>query len=164
MFDLDRFRQAQDAPRAGFAAALGELQAGRKVGHWIWYVFPQLAGLGRSPTAVHYGVDGWAEATAYLRDPVLGERLVAAARAVRAHLEGPRPRRLEEVMGSGIDALKLVSCMTLFGRVAQSLHDIEGRPELGALAEHARVILDAAAAQGFQRCAFTEERLRAERI
>jgi uncharacterized protein (DUF1810 family) len=164
MLDLDRFRQAQDAPDAGFAAALAELRAGRKTGHWIWYVFPQLAGLGRSPAAVHYGVDGRAEATAYLRDPVLGERLLAAARAVRAHLEGPRPRRLEELMGSRIDALKLVSSMTLFGTVARSLRDIGGRPEFAALAEHARVILEAAAAQGFERCAFTEERLHAERM
>jgi uncharacterized protein (DUF1810 family) len=163
-FGLDRFRRAQDAPHAGFAAALEELRAGRKAGHWIWYVFPQLAGLGQSPTAVHYGLDGRAEATAYLRDPVLGERLVAAARAVRAHLEGPRPQRLEELMGSRIDALKLVSCMTLFVSVARALHASEGRPEFAALAEDARVILDAAAAQGFHRCAFTEERLRAERI
>jgi uncharacterized protein (DUF1810 family) len=76
MSDLARFREAQDAPHAGFTVALRELQAGRKTGHWIWYVFPQLAGLGRSSTAVYYGLAGAAEAADYLRDRVLGERLV----------------------------------------------------------------------------------------
>ncbi len=75
MFDLDRFRKAHDASRAGFAVALRELHEGRKTSHWIWYVFPQLAGLGQSPTAVHYGLAGPDEAADYLRDPVLGERL-----------------------------------------------------------------------------------------
>jgi uncharacterized protein (DUF1810 family) len=72
---LQRFRDAQAKPHAGFAAALRELQAGRKTGHWIWYIFPQLAGLGQSPTAVYYGLAGAQEAADYLRDPVLGERL-----------------------------------------------------------------------------------------
>jgi len=132
MFDLDRFRQAQDAPHAGFLAALDELRAGRKTGHWIWYVFPQLAGLGQSATAVHYGLAGRDEAAAYLRDPVLGERLVAAAAIVRARLSRPTPAR----------------------RTA------EGRPEFAAMAEHAGAILDQAAAQGYGRCAFTERHLR----
>jgi uncharacterized protein (DUF1810 family) len=79
MDKLDRFRQAQDAPDAGYAGALRELRAGEKTSHWIWYVFPQLAGLGRSSTAVYYGLAGVEEAAAYLRDPVLGERLVTAA-------------------------------------------------------------------------------------
>ncbi len=111
MKSLDRFRRAQDAPHAGFAEAFRELQAGRKTGHWIWYIFPQLAGLGRSSTAVYYGLAGSDEAAAYLRDPVLGDRLIAAAAIVRAHLAKPSPVRLEELMGSSIDALKLVSCM-----------------------------------------------------
>jgi uncharacterized protein (DUF1810 family) len=157
---LDRFRQAQDAPHAGFSAALRELRAGRKTGHWIWYIFPQLAGLGQSSTAVHYGLDGADEAAAYLRDPVLGGRLVEAARVVREHLAGSRPPRLDELMGSRIDALKLVSCMTLFGHVARALHANERRPELAAMAEHAEAILGFAAAQGYARCAFTESRLR----
>ena len=88
MARLDRFRDAQADTHSGFAAALGELEAGRKTGHWIWYVFPQLAGLGQSMTAVHYGLADAAEAADYLRDPVLGERLVAAAAAVRIHLTG----------------------------------------------------------------------------
>jgi uncharacterized protein (DUF1810 family) len=151
--DVGRFREAQDAGSAGgasaFVAALRELRAGRKTGHWIWYVFPQLRGLGRSPMAVRYGLNGAAEAAAYLRDPVLVERLVSAAAAVRAHLE--RDARLDQLMGSDIDALKLVSSMTLFTRVA--------RNENVALAEHADAILAAAAAQGYQPCAFTIKQL-----
>src|SRR6266850_2482970 len=130
MFNLDRFRDAQDAPHAGFAAALRELQAGRKTGHWIWYVFPQLAGLGRSSTAV------------------------------RMHLANARPVRLEELMGSRIDALKLVSCMTLFRQVAKTLGAVDPRPQFAAMAEHADIILAAAAAQGYGRCTYTEEHLR----
>src|SRR5215831_9234320 len=103
-FDLERFKQAQDAPRAGFTTALGELRAGRKTSHWIWYVFPQLAGLGRSPMATRYGLNGIGEADAYLRDPVLAERLAMAAGAVRAHV-APHAGAgvpLDVVMGSDI--------------------------------------------------------------
>lgn len=160
MFNLDRFRQAQDAPQAGFADALDELQAGRKSSHWIWYVFPQLAGLGRSSTAIYYGLDGADEAVAYLRDPVLGGRLITAAAVVRAHLATPSPARLDDLMGSSIDALKLVSCMTLFEHVAKALHAAERRPEFATMAEHAEAILGVAAAQGHGRCAFTENALR----
>jgi uncharacterized protein (DUF1810 family) len=159
MKSLDRFRQAQDAAHNGFAEAFRELQAGRKTSHWIWYVFPQLAGLGRSSTAVYYGLAGPDEAAAYLRDPVLGERLVAAAAVVRAHLANSNPVRLEVLMGSSIDAIKLVSCMTLFRHVAKTLRATETRPEFAAMAEHAVAILDFAAAQGYGRCAFTENLL-----
>lgn len=164
MKSLDRFRQAQDAPHAGFADALDELRAGRKSSHWIWYVFPQLAGLGRSSTAIYYGLDGADEAAAYLRDPVLGERLITSAAVVRAHLATPSPVRLDDLMGSGIDALKLVSCMTLFEHVAKALHAAERRPEFAAMAEHAEAILGSAAAQGYGRCAFTENVLRRGQI
>ena len=160
MFNLARFRQAQDASHAGFAAALSELEAGRKTGHWIWYIFPQLAGLGQSPTAVHYGLDGPEEAAAYLLDPVLGERLVTAAAEVRRRLAPPESARLDQLMGSRIDALKLVSCMTLFAQVAMDLDGPQSRSRCVALAEHAEAILDFAAAQGYRRCAFTETDLR----
>lgn len=161
MDKLDRFRQAQDAPHAGYAVALSELQAGEKTGHWIWYVFPQLAGLGQSSTAVYYGLAGVEEAAAYLRDRVLGERLVTAADAVRARLSGThgRPIRLAGLMGSEIDALKLVSSMTLFGHVARTLHAADPQPRLAAMAAHADAILAAAAAQGYARCAYTEAQL-----
>ena len=108
-------------------------------------------GLGRSPTAVHYGLAGADEARAYLRDPVLAERLVAASAVVRERLTGPAPPALDTLMGSEIDALKLVSCMTLFARVA--------RPDCPAMAEHAEAILRVAATQGYPPCAFTEAAL-----
>jgi len=160
MSDLARFRDAQDAPHGGFTTALRELQAGRKTSHWIWYVFPQLAGLGRSSTAVYYGLADAEEAADYLRDQVLGERLVTAAAVVRMHLTNARPARLEELMGSHIDALKLVSSMTLFRQVARTLGAEDSRPQLAAMAEHADIILAAAAAQGYGRCTYTEEHLR----
>src|SRR5437764_7266655 len=99
MFDLGRFREAQDGT-PGFSEALGELRAGAKTGHWIWYVFPQLRGLGQSPMAVRYGLEGPEEAAAYLGDPVLAERLAAATAAVRVHLTSPGPLSLDELMGS----------------------------------------------------------------
>jgi uncharacterized protein (DUF1810 family) len=158
--NLDRFRRAQNAPHAGFAAALEELRAGHKTGHWIWYVFPQLQGLGRSSTAVYYGFSGAEEAADYLRDPVLGARLVTAAAAVRSHLANAPRMRLEELMGSEIDALKLVSCMTLFRHVGNVLTSADPQPRFAAMAQHADAILAAAAAQGFNACTYTEEHLR----
>jgi uncharacterized protein (DUF1810 family) len=160
--DLSRFREAQDSAHEGFASALAELRAGRKRSHWIWYVFPQLAGLGQSPTAVHYGLAGADEATAYLRDDVLGERLVTATEAVRQHLTAPTPPRLEALMGSRIDALKLVSCMTLFAYIAKR-SGAAGQPRFADMAEHAEAILAAVARQGYDRCAFTEAHLDPQR-
>ncbi len=159
MLNLDRFRDAQ---LSGFAAALRELGAGQKTSHWIWYVFPQLAGLGQSDRAIYYGLAGAEEAADYLRDRVLGARLVAAAAAVRTHLEGTeaQPVRLEQLMGSRIDALKLVSCMTLFRHVARKLHAVDPQPQFATMAEHADTILTAAAAQGYGPCVFTEDHLR----
>jgi uncharacterized protein (DUF1810 family) len=109
-FDLERFVRAQDEGGT-HARALRELREGRKRTHWMWFVFPQIAGLGLSPTARHYAVSGMAEATAYLAHPVLGARLVESAQAL-ASLPGADP---VAVLG-GIDAQKLRSSMTLFGR------------------------------------------------
>lgn len=156
---LDRFRDAQAAPHAGFSAALRELEAGRKTGHWIWYVFPQLAGLGHSSTAVYYGLADPTEAADYLRDPVLGDRLVQAAAAAARHLTGPGALSVMALMGSVIDAQKLVSSMTLFGQVAERLRATSAEPRFAAMAEHARAILAAAATAGYERCAFTAARL-----
>jgi uncharacterized protein (DUF1810 family) len=104
--DLQRFITAQ----AGvFETALAELKSGRKRSHWMWYVFPQLKGLGASPTAQFYGVDSLDEATAYLEHPVLGQRLEAAVAAVQA-IAGAS---LLDIFGSP-DDLKFRSCMTLF--------------------------------------------------
>ncbi len=151
MFDLARFHQAQDG-RPGLAEALAELRAGAKTGHWIWYVFPQLRGLGRSPMAVRYGLDGVAEAAAYLDDPVLAERLARAAAAVRSHVDDTP---LAQLMGSRIDALKLVSSLTLFAPLARAATARAPEAPLAALADDAEAILMAAAAQGYPRCEFT---------
>lgn len=105
-YDLQRFRTAQDPV---YATALAEIRAGRKESHWMWFIFPQLAGLGRSPTAQHYGLSGLAEAQAYFDHPILGPRLIACVRAlVHVHF-----RSAHEIFGSP-DDLKLRSCLTLF--------------------------------------------------
>ena len=108
-FELRRFVDAQDG--GTYQAAVRELRAGRKRGHWMWFVFPQVAGLGRSPVAQRYAISGLDEARAYLAHPVLGPRLVEAARALTA-LDTTDPAA---VLGS-VDALKLRSSMTLFDR------------------------------------------------
>jgi uncharacterized protein (DUF1810 family) len=111
-FDLQRFVDAQDEMRT-YDTALAELRAGRKRGHWMWFVLPQLAGLGRSSTAEHFGIHGAAEARAYLAHPVLGPRLRESAQAL-ADLDGHDP---VAVLGP-VDALKLRSSMTLFAHLA----------------------------------------------
>ena len=111
-FDLARFVEAQDTG-ATYDAALRELRAGRKTSHWMWFVLPQLAGLGRSSTARHYALRGPDEARAYLAHPVLGPRLRECTQ-VLAHLPTADP---VAVLGS-VDAQKLRSCMTLFALVA----------------------------------------------
>ena len=108
--DLQRF---VDAQRDDHAVALEEIRRGRKASHWMWYVFPQLAGLGSSPTARQYAIRGLAEAEAYLRHPLLGPRLVEATEAALA-VEG---RSAREVFGSP-DDLKLRSSATLFAQVS----------------------------------------------
>ena len=105
--DLERFVRAQDG--GVWETALAELRAGRKRGHWIWFVLPQVQGLGRSETAQHYALSGVQEARAYLAHPVLGPRLREAAAAL-ASLEGADP---EQVLGP-VDAVKVRSSMTLF--------------------------------------------------
>jgi uncharacterized protein (DUF1810 family) len=108
--DLQRFVDAQDDLRT-YDTALAELRAGRKRSHWMWFVLPQLAGLGMSSTAQHFGIHGLAEARAYLAHPVLGPRLRDGARAL-ADLDTADP---VAVLGP-VDALKLRSSMTLFAR------------------------------------------------
>ena len=107
---LERFVAAQDGV---YPQALAELRRGRQHGHWMWFVFPQLAGLGRSETARFFGIASAAEARAYLAHPLLRPRLVECARALLAH----RARRAEAILGP-IDAMKLRSSMTLFEAVA----------------------------------------------
>ena len=111
-FDLERFVRAQD-DGGTYEAAVAELRAGRKLGHWMWFVFPQVAGLGSSPMAQQFALSGMDEARAYLAHPVLGPRLVEAARALTG-LPGDDP---VAVLGP-VDALKLRSSMTLFAHAA----------------------------------------------
>ena len=106
MADLLRFHAAQARV---YDTAFAELVAGQKRSHWMWFIFPQLRGLGKSPTAVHYGIADMSEAGEYLADPVLGPRLTACANAVLSH----KNKDVEAIFGR-IDALKLCSSMTLF--------------------------------------------------
>jgi uncharacterized protein (DUF1810 family) len=110
--------------------------------------------------AVRYALDGPDEGIAYLNDQVLAGRLLEAASAVRAHVVpgAGAPARLEHVMGSRIDAQKLVSSLTLFIHLARRLQTTE-RPDLALLADEAAAVLEAAAAQGYPACAFTERAL-----
>ncbi|PWJ21026.1 DUF1810 domain-containing protein [Jannaschia seohaensis] len=105
-------KRFHDAQAQTFDSALAELRAGRKRGHWMWFVFPQVAGLGRSDMARRYAIADAAEARAYLADPVLHDRLERAAAAMLLH----RGRAAEDLLG-GIDAMKLRSSMTLFDAV-----------------------------------------------
>jgi uncharacterized protein (DUF1810 family) len=110
-YDLDRFVAAQQGV---YDQALAELQAGRKQSHWMWFVFPQLAGLGRSPTAAFYAMASADEAHAYLAHPLLGPRLRECAGAVLTHRGGSA----EAIFGV-VDAMKLRSSMTLFEAVSE---------------------------------------------
>jgi uncharacterized protein (DUF1810 family) len=113
-FRLERFVAAQDDGGA-YESAVAELRSGRKRSHWMWFVFPQLAGLGQSATSRRYAISSLDEARAYLAHPVLGPRLVESARTL-AGLEG---RSALDIFG-GIDAMKLRSSMTLFARADPS--------------------------------------------
>jgi len=128
-FKLRRFQDAQDG-RDGmvtiYERALEELQAGRKLTHWMWFVFPQLAGLGQSFMAKKFAIGSLAEAKAYLAHPVLGPRLHASVAALNA-LEG---RSAQDVFGFP-DDLKLQSCLTLFAHAADDNADF-----LAALAKY----------------------------
>jgi uncharacterized protein (DUF1810 family) len=111
-YDLARFVAAQDAGGT-FDRATAELRRGRKESHWMWFVFPQIAGLGQTQTSRKFAISSLEEARAYLRHPVLGPRLTACARI----LAQAQDRSAEEIFG-GLDAQKLRSSMTLFLRAA----------------------------------------------
>ena len=113
-YDLERFVAAQNSGGT-YEQALNELRAGRKTSHWMWFVFPQIAGLGRSGMAQRYAIADLAEARAYLAHPVLGPRLVTSAESMITH----RDRTAEEILG-GVDAIKLRSSMTLFVHADES--------------------------------------------
>jgi uncharacterized protein (DUF1810 family) len=115
-YDLQRFVAAQDSGGT-YQRAAAELRNGRKASHWMWFIFPQIAGLGYSPAAQTYAISGLEEARAYLAHPVLGARLIECA-AIVAGLSGPTA---EQIFGE-VDALKLRSSMTLF------MHAAPGEP------------------------------------
>lgn len=112
-YNLNRFIEAQNRD---YDIALAEIRAGKKASHWMWYIFPQLKGLGRISTSEYYGLSGIKEAQAYLSDPILKARLIEITGAVLAH----KDKSAEEIFG-GIDAKKLRSCMTLFSIAAPDI-------------------------------------------
>lgn len=143
---LDRFHRAQASAEAGYATALAELRDGAKTSHWIWYVFPQLQGLGASDMAQRFALRDLAEAEEYLRDPVLGARYAELAQVVEDQLTRGVP--LVKLMGSSIDARKLASSLTLFRAAAERV----GNAPLSALADR---LLQRTAAAGSPACTST---------
>jgi uncharacterized protein (DUF1810 family) len=149
---LVRFHEAQADPNAGYEAALAEIRGGRKRSHWIWYIFPQLAGLGRSAMAEKFAIRDLAEACDYLRDPLLRARYEEITAAVSDQLA--RGVALEDLMGSRIDPLKLFSSLTLFRAAAERLASAD--PAFaGSFAAAVDIILKHANAQGYPPCART---------
>jgi uncharacterized protein (DUF1810 family) len=148
---LQRFHDAQASPSAGYDTALAEIRRGRKISHWIWYIFPQIEGLGRSPTARAYALRDLAEACEYLCHPLLRARYEEIAGAVSDQLACGRA--LEELMGGRTDALKLVSSLTLFRAAAQRLAGED--PTFASLAQRCDSILGQTDAQGCPPCAQT---------
>ncbi len=109
-YDLQRFLEAQTPV---YDEALAELRAGKKRSHWMWFIFPQVAGLGRSETAMFYAIRSLDEAAAYLQHPVLGPRLVECTELVN-RVSG---KTVQQIFGSP-DDMKFRSCMTLFAHVS----------------------------------------------
>ena len=120
---LERFIQAQDTSYEG---ALSELKAGKKSGHWIWWIFPQLRGLGSSHNSMFYGLVDEAEARAYIQHPLLGQRYHDCVHEVYMQFYAKKKTPLE-LMGSEIDVMKLTSSLELFLRHGLTAHDIRGR-------------------------------------
>ncbi len=146
---LSRFVEAHGDD---FDGALGEIEAGRKRSHWMWYIFPQVTGLGESPMSRRYAIDSVDEAKAFLMHPALGHnyrRIVAAV----WHQVVERGVAIHALFGSPDDA-KLVSSLTLFAGVARRL-DLPS-PELATFLANADEILRAAATQGLTACTTTE--------
>jgi len=152
---LSPFHKAQASPADGYDTALAEIRRGRKTSHWIWYMFPQIEGLGRSSAAHAYAIRDLAEACEYLRDPILRAHYEEIADAVSDQLA--HGRALEDLMGGSTDALKLVSSLTLFRAAAQSLAGED--PAFDSLAQRCDSILEQASAGGHLPCAQTLARV-----
>lgn len=111
-FNIERFIEAQNGAISGYAHAMGEIKNGRKTGHWIWYVFPQMMGLGISSNSVFYGISCREEAEEYLSDATLSSRPREIATALLTHAD----KRAIDVLGH-VDAMKVRSSMTLFDAI-----------------------------------------------
>lgn len=141
--DVSRFSRAQGAGvGSAYERALAELRAGRKRSHWIWFVLPQLQGLGRSAMAQRYGLDGLTEARAYLADPLLSQRLEQVIAMIAEQLQ-QNGTSLETLMGGHLDAAKTISSLTLF--------EAAGLASATTLLNHLG-----------RRCAWTQEKLNTE--
>ena len=152
---LERFHEAQAGRGAGYDTALAEIRAGGKQSHWIWYIFPQIEGLGRSSTARAYAIRDLGEACAYLRDPILRVRYEEIVAAVSEQLG--RGIGVEDLMGGRTDALKLVSSLTLFHAAAEQLARED--PTFASLAERLAALLTQTSEQGYPACDFTLARI-----
>jgi uncharacterized protein (DUF1810 family) len=152
---LERFHKAQAKRPGGCDTALAEIRAGGKRSHWIWYIFPQIEGLGRSSTARTYALRDLGEARDYLRDPILRARYDEIVASVSEQLA--RGINVEDLMGGRTDALKLVSSLTLFRAAAEQL----GRedPVYASLAGRLAASLELTSAQGYPACDFTLARI-----
>jgi uncharacterized protein (DUF1810 family) len=152
---LERFHEAQAGRSGGYDTALAEIRAGGKRSHWIWYIFPQIKGLGHSSTAQAYALRDLGEACAYLRDPILRARYEEIVATVNEQLN--RGVGMEDLMGSQIDALKLVSSLTLFRAAAEQLARED--PVYASLAERLSALLEQTSGQGYPVCDFTLARI-----
>lgn len=122
MEGIERFIEAQNSSYSGYERAFNEMKNGGKCSHWIWYIFPQITGLGRSGMAQRYALTDIEEAKSYLEHPVLGKRLYEITNVVLSYPDDEKPKYF---MGSSIDAIKLKSSMTLFDVI--SPNDIFGK-------------------------------------
>jgi len=150
--NLERFVESQDekidSRKTEFMQAMKELRNGAKESHWIWYIFPQLKGLGSSPMAKKYEIESEVEAIQYLKHPVLNPRLIEALENVQLHA-GKKSASIREVFGSTVDTLKFVSSITLFCYVSRN---VEGADRVKQLCEE---LLQVANAEGYPPCNFT---------
>jgi uncharacterized protein (DUF1810 family) len=155
---LERFHEAQATRAAGYDTALAEIRAGGKRSHWIWYIFPQIEGFGQSSIARTYALRDLGEACAYLRDPILRARYEEIVAAVCEQLA--RGIRVDDLMDSQIDALKLVSSLTLFRAAAEQL----GREDsvYASLAACLSALLERTTKQGYPACELTLARIAGE--
>jgi uncharacterized protein (DUF1810 family) len=159
MSRLERFRTAQNFSDTGFRSALEELRTGGKRGHWIWYVFPQIDGLSTSIRSQTFALDGEEEAAEFLRDPELRSRLLTIARVVAEQLTTGGAKSLRALMGSDIDARKVVSSLTLFRHVARKPQEVETVDAYSSIAKIADEVLALAESQGYPPCGHTLRRI-----